>query len=305
MADRDGNRRQDEDDRERPNAPSGTDPVAITTTDPVVTESQASWRRQPAETLVVDASEEVPAYAVAPSWGEPVRVERRPKRRPDDERRNRREPPRRRRGEHEEEDDDSDREESSSWSSHGGMILGLVLGLVLGLGGAWAYMHFYGSKSEDSQDGKNSQNQSASSGDSGQSSQSSQSQGQSRQSDQAAATPGFGAADDLQSVQKQLATLNERIDRLRQRLDRMKTPENAPPPGLQTLQIKVGELSREVDDVSYLPERVRRLENQLSDVAEKVRQASDQGGSGLTGPDPASETVSARPLMPTPSPTTR
>ncbi len=158
--------------------------------------------------------------------------------------------------------------QSTGW---GALIGALVVGLLLGLGGAWAYGHFFGSDKD-----QKDQNDSGSSSSKKDQSSSKNDSSSNDSSSGASDIAGFGSPDEARNLHTKLEELSERIDQLKMRVDRMKPGDSTPPAGLSTLQIRVGELSREVDDVAYLPERVRRMENELKDLKQKVR-TQDEG----------------------------
>jgi hypothetical protein len=156
----------------------------------------------------------------------------------------------------------------------------MVLGLILGLGGAWVYGHFFGAETKDndkSGSGPASKQGKSSGG-------SSESNGSSTPNSGAVDIAGFGSPDEARNLNAKIEELSERIDRLRMRLDRLKPDSQTPPPGLSGLQIRIGELSREVDDVAYLPEQVRRMQNELDDLKQKVRSQDSSTSTSASSP---------------------
>ncbi len=140
----------------------------------------------------------------------------------------------------------SDRDQATNWRT---LIGALMVGLFLGFGGAWGYGHFFGANRGQGDSNSSSSKQEQSGGGSssnGGNGGSSNKSGGSGASD----ITGFGSPDEARNLHSKLQEVSERIDRLKMRVDRLKPDNQASPPGLSTLQIRVGELSREVDDVS-------------------------------------------------------
>ena len=78
-----------------------------------------------------------------------------------------------------------------------------------------------------------------------------------------------------------------------ERIDRVSRPKDETPPVLRTMQIKMGELAREIDEVAQLPARVRHYDNQLETLREEVKSLRNRiesmaGASAGTGPRGAS-----------------
>ena len=82
----------------------------------------------------------------------------------------------------------------------------------------------------------------------------------------------------------------QRIDRLGERVDRVSRPKDQTPPVLHTLQIKIGELAREMDDLSSLPAKVRHYDNRLESLQEELKtlrsrvESMQDGSPGGTSP---------------------
>ncbi|HWE38709.1 MAG TPA: hypothetical protein VG406_19330 [Isosphaeraceae bacterium] len=156
-----------------------------------------------------------------------------------------------------------------TWLLAGGA--GLVLGVLL----FWGYSHFFGDRSKSGDQASSSGSSKSSSG-GGKSSQkkSAESGGKSSGSDktsESSSIPGFTSAEDADTLKRQIEDLSERIDRMDKRIDTLRRPQNETPPVLHTLQFKIGELSRTMDEVANLPSRVRRLENRLDELDERVK----------------------------------
>ena len=170
-------------------------------------------------------------------------------------------------------DRDEDREDASEAPSLMMTLLftGLVA-LVCGMVGAAAYSYFFGSsRSDDSQSsGQNAQSKNSTSSKSS-SSQKSSGSGSGSMADSGKEIPGFTASDDADTLRKQNEHLAERIDQLSQRVDQMSQPRNQTSPDVRTLQIKVGDLARSVQDMGDLPGRLRRMENRLEEIGQQVK----------------------------------
>lgn len=67
-----------------------------------------------------------------------------------------------------------------------------------------------------------------------------------------------------------------RLDALQQWLDQLRGPRDQTPPDMHTLQIKLGELSRTIDEVADLPSRVRHLGNRLEDLQQQIKIVKDR-----------------------------
>jgi len=87
----------------------------------------------------------------------------------------------------------------------------------------------------------------------------------------ASSIPGFTAADDADTLKKQIADLMQRVDGLSARVDRMTRPKDETPPVLHTMQIKMGELARVMDEVASLPAKVRHYDNRLETLQEEIK----------------------------------
>lgn len=155
-----------------------------------------------------------------------------------------------------------------------------VLALVCGVAGAWGYSYFAGDSSkadeQSQQGGKKDGEKSGGGKSSGKKSGGGKdkSGGSSEQGDEAASPrqiPEFTSADDAETLKKQIKHLDDRIDRLSQRIDRVTTPEEETPPVLGTLQIQMSDLAKEVSEVANLPSQVHQLEQRLASVIEQMK----------------------------------
>lgn len=168
---------------------------------------------------------------------------------------------------------------SPGWKT---LLITGVLALVCGVAGAWGYSYFAGdsSKSDDDKSqtsgGKSGDDQSGGKTQGGKSGggKDKSGAGSSDTGDQTASPrqiPTFTSADDADTLKKQIKHLDDRIDRLAQRIDRVTTPEEETPPVLRTLQIQMSDLAKEVDEVANLPSQVHQLEQRLASVAEQMK----------------------------------
>jgi hypothetical protein len=163
-----------------------------------------------------------------------------------------------------------------------------LMGLVCGMVGAWGYSYFFGSdKSSKSGDqGSSSKDSGAQKSASGSSKKSSSGSSASKAESGAQAQgakdfPGFTRADDADILRKQNEHLSERIDRLSERIDKVSRPRNQTPPDVRTLQIKVGDLARTVEDMGDVTARLRRVEDRVEDLGQQLKnRRSDSGGQG-------------------------
>ncbi len=166
------------------------------------------------------------------------------------------------------------------------LLMTAVVGLLSGVVGAAGYTHFFGAKPEESgsaeqkpvtvSKGAPEKGTSAFSG--------TQSVNESN-ARTASSIPGFTASDDADTLKKQIASLMERIDGLSGRIDRLSRPKDETPPVLHTMQIKMGELARVMDDVASLPAKVRHYDNRLESMQEEIKSLrsrieSSPGGRG-------------------------
>lgn len=318
------------------------DPIAIDTTDPAIdsaVEHQADWKAHPDTTVRVETTqvgEHSPLYisgvrAVviedAPSQGHRPDVgrgrdggsqgRRRGDERATDQDRDRerdRDRSRERddhgeRGEEAGESDHDDRPDRSRSTLPMSMTKSLMLmagvALVCGVLGAVGYAYFFGPK-DDGSGGSQDKNESAK-GKQADSAKKSGGGGSSKPSNAQASTsssiPGFSSADDADTLRKQIMDLMQRVDRMGERVDRMTRPKDETPPVLRTMQIKMGELAREMGEVASLPAQFRHYGNRLETLQEDLKtlraridslSSAPSGGRmtpGMTSP-PGSDDVS-------------
>ena len=162
------------------------------------------------------------------------------------------------------------------------LFSGLVA-LVCGVVGAWGYSYFFGgkSKSEDQKQSSSGGKKSGGGSEQGKSGSGKKSKGSDEEeagsaSNEADTIPGFTTAEDADSLRKQIGHVTERLDALQHRLDQIRGPRDQTPPDLHTLQIKMGELSRTVDEVADLPSRVRRMTNRLEELEQQIKMVKDR-----------------------------
>ncbi len=148
-----------------------------------------------------------------------------------------------------------------------------VVALICGVIGAAGYSHFFGPKPADDSAAKNKPDSKSSqaASEKKKSSFSGTESVMESNSRGASSIPGFTASDDADTLKKQIADLMERVDGLSARIDRMSRPKDETPPVLHTMQIKMGELARLMDDVSSLPAKVRHYDNRVESLQEEIK----------------------------------
>lgn len=87
----------------------------------------------------------------------------------------------------------------------------------------------------------------------------------------AAWIPGFTSSEDAETFKAQIASIVQRLDRLTERVDRMTRPSDETPPVLRTMQIKMVELAKAVDDVASLPAKVRQCDTRLETLLAEIK----------------------------------
>lgn len=172
------------------------------------------------------------------------------------------------------------------------MAMTALLALVCGVSGAWAYSAMFGpsDKQEKSSD-KNDRGGAKSSGKSGGKSDQGGGKSDSGSSEggaSAAEIPGFNSAKDAGTFKKELEHLAHRLDLLGGRIDRMTSSEEQTPPVLHTIQQKVIDLERELDQVANLPAKISQLDRKVSDLKQEFRELKEQvtGNELPTGREP-------------------
>jgi len=108
--------------------------------------------------------------------------------------------------------------------------------------------------------------------------------------------------------------LSERIDGVKVRLDRLQSRVDDPsrgkaPPEVETLQVRVADLTQATDNVASLPSKLDRLDHRVDDLASALRSVRKElrpaGPSGLDRtPRPASSGDTSRTVADGPSPRT-
>ncbi len=286
--DRDEHRQDSEpsgEDREAARSPEN-EPDVVTTTDPAITSGRGEDQGRnlrPDETIVAETSRvtrAVPSYVPeASAFVEPERPGKGQKGKPEGQGRDGG------KAQHEDEDRSDDRRGPAhsgqpGWMSY--VIMGAVA-LACGVGGAWAFSHFDQSKKDDqAQKGGNSQqskkggDSSSKKGDSSEGHAKGQTSGGGSSSDSGSEIPGFTSAEDADTLKKQIEHLSSRFDTLQQRVESMVIPRETPPPDVGTLQIKMGELSRTVGDLTGLTSQSRQMANRLDHLQEEIRGLRDQ-----------------------------
>ena len=237
-------------------------------------ESRETWVGEPNSTLSVETSQvssknappgAVPLVIVDRQRSQPERTKR-------DDDRDDRSKPAQNQGRREQADRDESRSQAPGMMS---LIAVAAAALIFGMAGAWGYMTFFGPSKPQNDDDSSQTNGSSQASNSGSgsgsqsSSGSSSSKGSGNPSGMASEIPGFTSADDADTLKKQIADLASRLDRLSGRVDELSRPDSATPPGLHTLQNKVGELSRTVDDLASIPEDFRRQQATTQELKEQ------------------------------------
>lgn len=202
----------------------------------------------------------------------------------------------------------------SGWMSY---VMTALVALVFGVGGAWAFSYFDKGKDKDqAQQGGKSQakkggDSSSTKNDSSQGHAKGQSSGGGSSNDSGSEIPGFTSAEDADTLKKQIGHLSSRFDTLQQRVEALSVPRNVVAPDISTLQIKMGELSKSVDEISSLPSRSRQMESRIEHLQEEIKGLRDQLSAAkdrgtLAADTPSITAVDRRvdSIVPPPAPTT-
>ncbi|HQU41554.1 MAG TPA: tetratricopeptide repeat protein, partial [Pirellulales bacterium] len=136
------------------------------------------------------------------------------------------------------------RQNGSAWKTP---VIASVVALVCGVGGAWAYLALFGTRTE-ATPGPNDRSQ----------------QTGAERSAPAPDTQEPASVHDVEALKKRYERLTERIDLLSQRIDRLAKSLEQPSPVLHTLQTQITDLQRAVDQVANVPPRLRQLEQRLA-----------------------------------------
>jgi hypothetical protein len=244
---------------------SAVEPQSIDTDDPVVVSGPpqgSQWKQHPDSTMVIQTSRiREPDDAPAPSVVMvPVEYGQKPSR-----------------GAQPRDDGDDDRDPPANPPSMTKILLfaGLVA-LVCGMAGAWGMSYFMGPSKSDDQQASSPNPSKSQSKSSGSKSKDQSGSNSGSGAENAQEIPGFTRADDAATLRKQNEQLAERIDRLSERIDGLSRPRNETSAGVRTLQIKVGNLARTVEDMGDMTSRFRRLEDRLEDVSQQVKTLRSQ-----------------------------
>ena len=156
------------------------------------------------------------------------------------------------------------------------LLITAGVALLCGVIGAMGYSYFFESKSDKSSDQSQDKNNSSSkkkssSKKSGGGSNKESGKESNAQASTSSSIPGFSSAEDADTLKKQIMDLMQRMDRLGERVNRMTRPKDQTPPVLHTLQIKIGELAREMDELASLPAKVRHYDNRLETLQEEIK----------------------------------
>ena len=250
-------------------------PVSIATTDPSVEsamEHQSDWKRHPDGTVSVATTQ-----ICEPRLREASQDQGRGKKQ-GDQRARRRDDKDQDRGReeddgHDEQPPERDQPRQQQPSMMKNLLMTAGVALICGVIGAAGYLYFLGAKPEkspssqkkpDSESAKEATEKKKSGFSGTESVMESNSRG-------ASSIPGFTAADDADTLRKQIADLMQRVDGLSARVDRMTRPKDETPPVLHTMQIKMAELARVMDEVASLPAKVRYYDNRLETMQEEIK----------------------------------
>ncbi|HET6881182.1 MAG TPA: hypothetical protein VFI31_13565 [Pirellulales bacterium] len=159
-----------------------------------------------------------------------------------------------------------------------------VLALVFGVGGAWGYSALFGPSKSDEQSRDSDQGGKSGGGQNGKQSggksggDKEKSKGSSSESGGASASeiPGFNSAQDAETFKKELEHLAHRLDLLGGRIDNLTTNKEKTPPVLHTMQTKMTDLEREVDQIANLPAKFSRLERKTSDLEQEFKSLKER-----------------------------
>lgn len=147
--------------------------------------------------------------------------------------------------------------------------------LLTGALAAFGYSHFFGAKTGgSSQETSRSKNhdQSQARTQSGSGSGRNQRNGTVSEAEGTVSSiPGFTSADDSGTLKQQIMDLERRIDHWDDRLNHTMRPNDETPPVLHTLQMKVGELAKQVEDVAALPAKFRDLDAQFEMLSQDLQ----------------------------------
>jgi hypothetical protein len=180
-----------------------------------------------------------------------------------------------------ESDGDQRKTRTSSWRN---VLISAGVAVVAGMAGSGAVLYFFGpSRSESKQSSGNEQSGSQKNGGSQNKSQSKESgkdadkgAGADETAQAGSTIPGFTRANDADTLRSQIEHLSERIDQLGHRLDTQSREREQVPPDLRTLQIKVGDLTRTMEEVGTVPSRFRRLESRFDDLQQELKALRDR-----------------------------
>ena len=193
------------------------------------------------------------------------------------------------------------------------VALAAVLALVCGVGGAWGYSAMFGSSDKDKNSDKTAGKSDKGGGKSGGKGDGKSDKGGGKNGLQsseggasAAEIPGFSSAKDADTFKKELEHLAHRLDLLGARIDRITSEKKEEtPPVLNTVQRKLTDLEREVDDVARLPSQFNQLERKVADLKQEFRTLKEQvSGSELpiaSELTPPKDDYKAAPLGETPA----
>lgn len=299
-----GQGQHDPQQNQNQNQNQGRDPSAgpqvFSTTDPVVMNPQPpGGRLAPGATMITETSTTQPPPMAPQSYGQPgggggARVVE-PQSRGKDQGKDKdkgqdkdkdrggqgnasKSNPKPRNSDHDDQDNPDDKSHSNAAkpSLTRSLIVAGVVAAVFGFGGGMLGTSLFGGKADDQADAKKKDG-----GDSKKKSASKKKEGggdsqQGSMSDSGDENPGYTASDDPETLKKQIGHLSERMDLMSKRLDSMTRPADETPPVFHTLQNKVSELAKEIDNVANLPAQIRTYDNRISDLQEEIKTLREQ-----------------------------
>jgi hypothetical protein len=300
MANDESQQQDDEISRSDESRHESSDPIILTTTDPViesVAEQQLNPRSQPDTNLRVETtqvSEPSPLFVAGV-------------RRVNDE-----DPPHqesghsdgghgrngggqqgRRQGKDRNEADSKNRDnrqdrsqqqrQPSTWKS---LLASAGVALICGVIGAAGYWYFFGSKSDQSSDQSQGESGSGSKSSSGSKKSSGGDEGGSKKQAGKGSDPkakpssnseslntnsqsGSSGSEDI--VKQQIMDLLERVDRLNERIDHVNQPRDQTSPMMQAFQIELGKLTQQMNDLATLPGRFQQVDKRFDTLQEQFK----------------------------------
>jgi hypothetical protein len=156
------------------------------------------------------------------------------------------------------------------------LLITASVALTCGVLGAMGFSYFFGSKSggaspDHSKATSNSNSQKKSGPQKNEAGGESKQDAEGSIAQSSSSLPGFTSAQDADTLKQQILGLMQRIDQLHERVDRMSRPRDETPPVLQTMQIKLGDLTHAVEELSTQSAKVRRIDARLETFQEELK----------------------------------